>query len=224
MVDRDYGAVLRVILFYIWRGCSFSRKAGLTGKTDPSASLISLSAYEATLGIIQLIRIGYHADAIVLIRALLERIAIVGWLGENRPLLSRYFSGELKPYKEAFTWAKKKPLPNWVSLYSTFSDVAHSRIVGPAGHINNRSEIGFAFREVRTGDTIGDTEMAHELLGLVVYSLVILDPLALILIENAEIQPLPKDICLVHYISLEDIEKFQIFLQELKNRFEGYSN
>lgn len=66
--------------------------------------------------------------------------------------------------------------------------------------------------------------MAHELLGLVVYSLVILDPLALILIENAEIQPLPKDICLVHYISLEDIEKFQIFLQELKNRFEGYSN
>ncbi len=137
MVDRDYGAVLRVILFYIWRGCSFSRKAGLTGKTDPSASLISLSAYEATLGIIQLIRIGYHADAIVLIRALLERIAIVGWLGENRPLLSRYFSGELKPYKEAFTWAKKKPLPNWVSLYSTFSDVAHSRIVGPAGHINN---------------------------------------------------------------------------------------
>lgn len=96
-IDRVYGAVLRVILFYLWRGCSLSRIAGITGKTDPSAALISLSAYEATLGVVQLTRMGYHADAIVLARALMERIAIVGYLGENRTLMPRYFAGELTP-------------------------------------------------------------------------------------------------------------------------------
>jgi hypothetical protein len=105
-IDRDYGAVLRVILFDLWREFSLSRIAGITGKTDPNSALISLSAYEATLSVVQLIRIGYHADAIILARALMERIAIVGYLSENRTLIPRYFAGDLKPYKQAIAWAK----------------------------------------------------------------------------------------------------------------------
>jgi hypothetical protein len=119
-IDRDYGAVLRVVLFYLWRGCSLSRTAGQTVKTDPSAALISLSAYEATLGIIQLIRIGYHADAIVLGRALMERIAIVGYLSENRTLLPRYFAGGFTPYKEDPSMGKKREIFLIGCFYTAF--------------------------------------------------------------------------------------------------------
>src|SRR4030042_6799985 len=173
-VDSEYSAVLHVILYYLWRGCSLSRNAGIRGKADPKASLIAQSAYEAALSILQLIRIGYHADAATLLRALMERIAIIGYIGENRHLIARHFQGELSPYKEALSWAKKKSLPNWMSLYSTLSGVAHSNIVGPAGHINNRTEIGNAFRPATKKHPSGPN-MIEELLGLAVYSLIALD-------------------------------------------------
>ncbi|MCJ7584354.1 MAG: hypothetical protein MUO30_06250 [Anaerolineales bacterium] len=223
-IDRDYGAVLRVILFYLWRGCSLSRTAGITGKTDPSAALISLSAYEAILGVVQLTRMGYHADAIVLGRALMERISIVGYLGENRTLIPRYFAGGFTPYKEALAWAKKKSLPNWMILYSIFSGVVHSRIVGPAGHINNRTHIGNAFREVRKGDTTNDPDMTEELLGLALYSLVALDPLALSLIQDNGSQPFPTDSDIIQKIGINDIKQFQDFLQDLIKRYEKRPN
>lgn len=223
-IDRDYGAVLRVILFYLWRGCSLSRIAGITGKADPSAALISLSAYEAILGVVQLTRMGYHADAIVLGRALMERIAIVGYLGENRTLIPRYFAGELTPYKEALAWSKKKSLPNWMILYSIFSGVVHSRIVGPAGHINNRTAISNAFREIRKGDSANDPDMTEELLCLAVYSLVALDPLALSLIQDNDSQPFPTDSDIVQQIGLNDIKEFRDFLQGLIKRYEKHPN
>lgn len=83
IVDHDNGAVLNVILYYLWRGCKLSRDAGITGNTDAQASLIAQSAYEAPLAIIQLLRMGYEADAATLLRALMERIAIVEYLGEK---------------------------------------------------------------------------------------------------------------------------------------------
>jgi hypothetical protein len=87
--DSEYSAVLHVILYYLWRGCSLSREAGINGKTDPKASLIAQSAYEAVLTILQLLRIGYQTDATTLLRALMERIAIIGYIGENRHLIVR---------------------------------------------------------------------------------------------------------------------------------------
>src|SRR4030042_6042672 len=82
--DIEYSAVLHVLLYYLWRGCSLSREAGITGKTAPKASLITQSTYEAALAILQLIRVGYHADAATLLRALMERIALIGYIGEKR--------------------------------------------------------------------------------------------------------------------------------------------
>jgi hypothetical protein len=219
-VDEDFGAVLRVLLFYLWRGCSLSRSAGTTGKADPNASLISLSAYEAILGFLQLARIGYHADAIVVGRALLERIAIVGYLGENRDLIPRYVAGGFTPYKEALDWAKKKSLPNWMFLYGQFSTVVHSRIVGPAGHLNNRTTIGNAFREVRKGDTAKDSDFTEVLLGLVMYSLAALDPLAISLLQDNQSQPFPTDPDMFQKIGINDLRQFQEFLRLFISHYE----
>jgi hypothetical protein len=223
-IDQNYSAVLHVVLYYLWRGCSLSRTAGITGKSNPNAALLSLSSYEAILGVIQLTRIGYQADALVLGRALLERIAIVGYLGENRSLLSRYFAGGFTPYKEALAWAKKKPLENWMFLYSTFSGITHSRIVGPAGHINNRTPIGNAFREVRPGDTTNDTDMTDVLLGFALFSLIVLDPLALNLIEDKHTHPFPQDLDLIQNIGINDVLNMRKFLQDYIKRYEKHSN
>ena len=223
-VDSGYGAVLRVLLFYLWRWCSLSREAGITGAADPKASLISLSAYEATLGVVQLLRIQYQADAITLARALMERIAIVGFLGENRALIPRYFAGSLSLYKQALAWAKKKPLTNWMMLYSSLTDVTHSNIEGPAGHVHNRTAIGNAFRETPSRDPAKSTDMADELLGLVVYSLIALDPLALALIQDTRSQPFPNDGGLIQSVGLDDAKRFRDFLQVLIGRYSNFRN
>jgi hypothetical protein len=222
MVDYEYGVVLNVILYYLWRGCNLSHEAGLTGKTDPQASLIAQSAYEAPLAIIQLLRMGYEADAATLLRALMERIATVGYLGENRHLITRYFKGELSPYKEALSWAKKKSLPNWMILYSVLSGALHSNVTGPAGHINNRTDIGNAFRLATEKYPSGTKGSIEEFLGLTVYSLCALDPLALGLIQNSDIKPFPNDPNLVQYIGANDAKEFIGFLQKLIFRYGGH--
>jgi hypothetical protein len=222
-VDNEYGAVLNVILYYLWRGCSLSREAGLTGKADPKASLIAQSAYEATLAIIQLLRVGYEADAATLLRALMERIAIVGYLGENRHLIERYFKGDLSAYKKALPWAKKKSLPNWMILYSALSGVAHSNAVGPAGHINNRTDIGNAFRLATKKYPSGANSMIEELLGLTVYSLLALDALALGLIQNSSVKPFSNDPGMAQNVGNKDAKEFVDFLQKLVDRYGKYS-
>ena len=222
-VDNEYGAILRVILYYLWRGCSLSQDAGIKGKTDPKASLIAQSAYEAVLAVVQLTRVGYHADAMTLLRALMERIAIIGYIGENRQLIPRYFNGDLSPYKDALAWPKKKSLPNWMILYSTLSGVVHSNSVGPAGHINNRTEIGDAFRLATEKYPSGSNMIIEELLGLTIYSLLALDKLALELIQDVNAKPFPNDPNMTHKIGSKDAKEFIDFLQKLVDRYGKYS-
>lgn len=216
--DEEYSAVLHVILYYLWRGCSLSRGAFFTGKCGPQESLIAQSAYEAVLGIVQLIRIGYHADAAALLRALMERIAIVGYLGENRHLIPRYFKGELSPFKEALSWAKKKSLPNWMILYGTLSGVIHSNITGPAGHINNRTEIGNAYR-LATEKYPDGSNMIEELFGLTIYSLLALDPFALELIQNDSVKPFPDVPEMSQNVGDKNSKEFIAFLQKFTDRY-----
>lgn len=220
--DEEYSEVLHVILYYLWRGCSLSQGAIFTGKCSPQESLIAQSAYEAVLGIVQLIRMGYHADAATLLRALMERIAIVGYLGENRQLIPRYFKGELSPYKEALSWAKKKTLPNWMILYSALSGVVHSNIVGPAGHINNRTEIGNAYR-LATKKYPDGSNMIEELFGLTIYSLLALDPLALELIQNDSVKPFPDDPEMSQNVGDKNAKEFIAFLQKFVDHYGKYS-
>jgi hypothetical protein len=220
-VDNNCGAIIRILLFYIWRGCSLSRKAGISGRTDSEASLISLSGYEALLAILQLIRIGYQVDAIILFRSLIEKIAIIGYLGENREFIPRYFSGNLKLYTLANDWAKKKPLSNWMTLYSTFSKVVHSNMAGPAGHVLNRNTIGNAFRRNDETDSIKDVDLTEELISFALYSLMALDPLALILLQDSITKPYPNDPDIILDVSTGDLQQTYEFLKRFIEKYKS---
>jgi hypothetical protein len=221
--DNEYSAVVNVILYYLWRGCKVSREALLTGGADPKAALIAQSGYEAILGIIQLLRVGYQADAATLLRALMERIAIIGYLGENKHLIPRYFDGDLSPYKEALAWAKKNTLQNWMILYSTLSSFVHSKAVGSAGHINNRTEIGNAFRLATKKYPTGASSLIEELLGLVIYSLLALDSLALKLIQAKSVRPFSDAPGMAEDVGINDAKEYQQFLQKLVARYGKFS-
>ena len=62
--------------------------------------------------------------------------------------------------------------------------------MGLAGHINNHTEIGNAFGLAKEKYSSGPN-MIDKLLGLMVYSLIALDTLALELIQNSRVKPLP---------------------------------
>ncbi len=218
-INVEFDPIIRILLFYIWRGCELSREAGLTGKVEPNIALLSLSCYEEFLGIIQLTRLGYQADAIILFRSLMERIAIIGYLGEKMELIPRYFSGNLNPYSEAFSWAKKKPLSNWNILYSTFSKIVHSGIEGPAGHINNRNTIGNAFRENPSKDPLNDAEMAEELIACAIYSLIALDPLAMLLILNEDVEPFSSPTDIINNVGQDEYNKMVEFLHSFIEKY-----
>ena len=154
-----------------------------------------------------------------LLRALMERIAIVGYLGENRHLIARYFTGELSPYKEALSWAKKKSLPNWMIFYSALSGVVHSSIVGPAGHINNHTDIGNAFRIATKKYPTGAKSSIDELLGLTVYALYALDTFAFELIQNSDVRPFANDPDIAQHVGVGDAKEFLGFLQKLVDKY-----
>lgn len=218
-LDAEHGAVLRVILYYLWRGCATSLDAGLNGKTDPRASLIAQSSYESMFAIIQLLRVGYYVDAATLLRSQMERIAIVGYLAEKRDLIPRYFNGKVRLNKAALDWAKKMSLPNWMFLWGALSGIAHSSEVAAAGHINSRTKVAQAFN-FKTNDKVGNQEgWVEEFLGLIVYALLALDPLALKLIQNSSLTPFSSDSNLATEVGREDGMAFTKFLQVLVERY-----
>ena len=219
-LDIENGAVLRVILYYLWRGCATSLDAGLSGKTDPQASLIAQSSYESMFAIIQLLRAGYYVDAATLLRSQMERIAIVGYIAEKRELISRYFNGEVRLNKAALDWAKKKSLPNWMLLWGLLSGIAHSSEVAAAGHINSRTKVAQAFNFKTEHKVMNQEHGVEEFLGLTVYALLALDPLALKLIQNSTITPFSNASDLVTVVGSEDAIAFTKFLQVLVKRYQ----
>jgi hypothetical protein len=110
-VDNNYGAIIRVLLYYVWRGCKVSREAGVTGNANPQAALLTLSGYEEMLAIIQLIRLGYQADAITLSRSLMERIAIIGYLGENRSYYHAIFQVNFPHIRKQLSGQSRNQFP-----------------------------------------------------------------------------------------------------------------
>lgn len=218
-VDLAYGPALRVVLCFIWRGCTLARSAGLSGKAPPNNSLIALSAYKALLPIIQLIRLGYHADALTLTRALMERIAIVGYLGANRGLIPSYVKGRIQPHRAALAWAKRESIENWMVLYGLLSNIAHSRVEAAAGHIFDATAIGDAFREIPFGQPKPPPEMTEVLLAVAVYSLIALDPLALALVNDTGTRPFPTDKALIAKVGIADTRDFLKFLQGLVQKY-----
>ena len=94
--------------------------------------------------------------------------------------------------------------------------------MGPAGHINNHTEIGNAFR-LSTEKYPSGSNMIEELLGLTVYSLIALDTLALKLIQNSSVKPFPNDPGMVQNVGSKDAKEFVDLLRKLVDRYGKYS-
>ena len=218
-VDRESAPVLCVLLYYFWRGAFESRAAVVTEQVEANLGLLSLSVYQAFLPIVQMIRLGYPADTLVLLRALMERIALLGYLHNNRQLVAKYVAGVKSLEKEAMRWAKEQPLQNWMRLYGLLSNVAHSRMVGPAGHLLAENPIGEAFRSDLTPKPADGADMTAELLAGVAYALAAADPIACEIIDYKSLDPFPSDKDSLAYLSKEDVLEFGGFLQRFYDKY-----
>jgi len=208
-----------VLLYYIWRGAFESRAAVVNKQVQGDLGLLCLSAYKAFLPILQILRLGYWCDAMVLLRALMERIALVGYLHKNRQYIPQYAAGRGGLQKKAMTWAKQQSLENWMMLYSLLSNVAHSRLEGPAGHLLDQTSIGAAFRLDLTPSPEDGADMTDVLLAGIVYALLALDPIVADIVDYKSLAVFPVDPDSLVYLSRDDFIEFRDFLQEFYDEY-----
>ncbi len=217
-LDAQYGSVLRVLLYYVWRGAFESRAALVTDQVEAHIGLLGLSVYKAFVPIVQMIRLGYPADTLVLLRALMERIALLGYLHENRHLVANYASGKPGLQKQAMRWAKEQQLENWMMVYGLLSKVAHSGIEGSAGHLLEENPIGDAFRLDLTPSPERGAAMSSELLAGIVYALAAVDPILCQIIQYKSLSAFPSDTDASTYLRRSDLVEFQDFLQRFRDK------
>lgn len=219
IVDKQIEPVLRVLLYYIWRGAFESRAAVVNKHVQGDLGLLCLSAYKAFLPVLQMLRLGYWCDAMILLRALMERIALVGYLHKNRQYIPQYAAGKGGLQKKAMIWAKQQSLENWMVLYSLLSNVTHSRLEGPAGHLLDQTSIGAAFRLDLTSSPEGGADMTDDLCAGIVYALLALDPILVEIIDYKSLAIFPIDPDVLIYLSKDDLVSFQDFLQKYQDEY-----
>lgn len=223
-VDEKYAAMFRVILYFVWRGAFRSRAAVVLDHVQTDLGYLCLSAYLAFLPYLQMTRMGYPTDALVLLRAHMERIALVGYLNANRGEIGKYVAGHGNLQKKAMAWAKAETPENWMILYGIFSNVAHSKIIGPAGHIFSDNEIGIAFRQDLSPDPEKGADFAEILIAGALYSIASLDPFTSTILGPDKFVPFLNDPEIVNYVRREDLEEFLAFAQSWVEEYSSNEN
>jgi hypothetical protein len=212
--DDHFKSVLNVLLYYIWRGFFKSRTAILNSTVQPDLGFLCLSAYKALLPILYSIRLGYLTDVYILLRAHMERIALIGYLDENRIFITKYKNRVGNLQKKALNWAKQESLENWMFIYGRLSDVAHSKLEGTVGHLLDFTFIGEAFRKNLqfTQDSIIDS--SHEILYLICYSLIALDTIVSKVLNDPAMKKIPEDRAILKYVQKNDLINLYHFLSK----------
>lgn len=219
-VDDDYQSQIRILLYYVWRGANASRTSLLQNKVQSDLGFLSLSIYQAFLPVLQTIRLGYPTDAFILLRALLERIALLGYLHNNRDLLPKYVEGKTTLQDKAMSWAKQHAPENWMRLYSELSKIAHSRIQGVAGHLLGNNPISVSFRSTLHHPSPEGSVLIDELLAGTFYSLIAADTFATEILDRKGFTVFPKDARITLYVSPEDLQMLQAFLKRLIDKYQ----
>lgn len=219
-IDSEFGSVIRVLLFFVWRGSFNAGTSILQAKVQPDLGFLCLSTYKIFLPIIQLIRLGYFGDSGILLRTSMEQIAITGYLNKNRELLQKYRDGKSHFQKDAMKWAKSYAPQNWMHLHTYLSNVAHSRPEGVASHIFERNEIGEAFRYILPSSK-KPSDLTEVFLGLTFYALAALDPIASEILECEEFKEVIKNCGSIKGLNVSDWQDFRIFLQMMVEKY-GY--
>src|SRR5574341_573277 len=212
--DKKHIEIIRVLLYYVWRGAFRATGEILQGRGQPELNLICLSIYKAILPVIQLLRLGYSGDALTLLRALMERIAILGYLNENPNLIRKFKSGKADLNKEAMQWDKKHAPKNWMRLYGYLSNIAHSKKEGTASHVFEENAIGEAFLYMLPHSKPNEG-MADLVLLMICYTLGAIDPITLKVLNLNDFQAFPNDESIDKYVSKSDLLRLKNFLSQM---------
>jgi hypothetical protein len=210
-VSASHQGIFNVLLYYIWRGSFDSATKAMKFEGDIDLLRLCLSTYKAFLPVLQLIRMGYAADAFVLMRTLMERIAILGYLSENQDLLDEFKRGKSHFQKKAMMWAKTNSLPNWMKLHSFLTNIAHSKLEGAAGHIYDENIIGQSFRYLIPLSN-KQVSVTDEVLALVWYAITAVTPYAEKALSISEYSIYPNDRSISKYVEKADLTNFENFI------------
>jgi hypothetical protein len=218
-INASYKGMINVLLYYIWRGLYNSVTRVIKGEGKPDLVLICISTYKAFLPLIHLIRMDYTGDAFTLMRSLMERIALLGYLNENQPLIGKYKEGNLKLPDVAIKWAKEKSLPNWIQLYSLLSNLAHQRKEGIAGSIFDENSIGDAIRYMLPSSKPKPSS-TDEALVLLWFGIMATDPIAEVVLSSQDFPKYPNDEKLKNFVEKDDLQNFEAFLRNFVNKYQ----
>lgn len=226
-VESVHEPVIRFYLYYIWRGAFEARRKYLLKQVQTDLGLLNMATYKGFIPIVQLIRLGYGGDSLILLRATIERIALLGYLGSNPSYLEQYLKGKTL-YSPANEWAKNEwekddTTKQWLFLYGQMSKLTHSNIEGTASHVlADRNSIGRAFRKYVKPEEANETDFSEAgLIGLL-FALRIADLTTARVLVDQKFKPILDDRDCLIYLSKDDWESsVKVFQQWI---FEGKRN
>ena len=218
-LDESYTGVICVLLYYIWRGLYYSVTKVIKGDRNPDLVLTCISTYKAFLPLIHLTRMGYTGDTLILLRSLMERIALLGYLNEHPNTLGKYKAGKLNLPDEALNWAKQSNLPNWMRLYSLLSSLAHQQRVGVAGSIFDENSIGDAIRYMLPSSK-PTPSLTDETLALLWFGITATDSIAESVLSTMDFQVYSKDEDIRKHVSKDELQNFEVFLARIAIKYQ----
>jgi len=217
-IDASHKGIINVLLYYIWRGIFNSATKVMQGEGKPDLALICVSTYKAFLPLIHLIRMGYTGDTFTLMRSLMERIALLGYLNENQSLIGKYKDGKLKLPDVAIKWAKENSLPNWVQLYSILTNVAHQRKEGVAGSLFDENSIGDAVRYMLPSSKPAPS-LTDETLALLWFGIMATDPISEVVLSSQDFPKYPNDENLKKFVEKDDLNSYETFMKNFVTKY-----
>ena len=217
-ISTTHKGIINILLYYIWRGLYNSVTKIIKGEGKPDIVLMCISTYKAFLPLIHLTRMGFTGDALILIRSLMERIALLGYLNDNPSLIEKYKKGKLKLPDEAMKWAKGKSLPNWMILYSNLSNLAHQRQEGVAGSIFDENSIGDAIRYMLPSSK-PNPSLTDETLALLWFGIMATDPIAAAVLSSENFPGYHNDHNLSKLVEKDDRINFEVFLRNFVSKY-----
>lgn len=223
-IDNSHGTVIQIVLYYIWRGIVETRKGILQGQAGADLALLCLATYKSFLPIIQNIRLGYPSDSAILLRGLMERVALLGYLYNNPDQIPKWKSYRSDFHTKAMRWAKENSLENWMKLYSILSEVAHAQLHGEAGYIFDNNKIGKAIRQSMYPTGREPEPITDILLAMTIYGLVATDPYISLIFGNKMYSTFPNDINYNSQFTIDDLAEFRNYLQRIVDTYTSKKN
>jgi hypothetical protein len=162
---------------------------------------------------------GYTGDTLTLLRSLMERIALLGYLNEHSDILGKYKAGKVKLPDEALNWAKQSKLPNWMRLYSLLSNLAHQRQEGVAGGIFDENSIGEAIRYMLPSSK-PTPSLTDETLALLWFGITATDSIAENVLLVKDFPVYSKDEDIKKHVGKNDLQSFEIFLARINTKYQ----